>query len=58
MAKTILIVGYGPGISTAVAEKFGSAGFSVALVGLGPGRGDHRRLDDRESVLGALSGPR
>jgi NADP-dependent 3-hydroxy acid dehydrogenase YdfG len=32
MAKTILVVGYGPGISTAVAEKFGAAGFSVALV--------------------------
>jgi NADP-dependent 3-hydroxy acid dehydrogenase YdfG len=32
MAKTILVVGYGPGISTAVAEKFGSSGFSVALV--------------------------
>jgi short-subunit dehydrogenase len=33
MAKTILVVGFGPGISTAVAEKFGSSGFSVALVG-------------------------
>jgi NAD(P)-dependent dehydrogenase (short-subunit alcohol dehydrogenase family) len=33
MAKTILIVGYGPGISNAVAEKFGASGFSVALVG-------------------------
>lgn len=32
MGKTILVVGFGPGISTAVAEKFGSAGFSVALV--------------------------
>jgi short-subunit dehydrogenase len=32
MAKTILVVGFGPGISTAVAEKFGAAGFSVALV--------------------------
>jgi NADP-dependent 3-hydroxy acid dehydrogenase YdfG len=32
MAKTILVVGFGPGISTAVAEKFGSAGFSVALM--------------------------
>jgi NADP-dependent 3-hydroxy acid dehydrogenase YdfG len=32
MAKTILVVGYGPGISTAVAEKFGAAGFSVGLV--------------------------
>jgi NAD(P)-dependent dehydrogenase (short-subunit alcohol dehydrogenase family) len=32
MAKTILVVGFGPGISTAVADKFGSSGFSVALV--------------------------
>ncbi len=32
MAKTILVVGFGPGISSAVAEKFGSSGFSVALV--------------------------
>lgn len=33
MAKTIMVAGYGPGISTAVAEKFGSEGFQVALVG-------------------------
>ena len=32
MSKTIVVVGFGPGISTAVAEKFGAAGFSVALV--------------------------
>ncbi len=32
MSKTIVVVGFGPGISTAVAEKFGKAGFSVALV--------------------------
>lgn len=31
MAKTILVSGYGPGISSAVAEKFGAEGFSVAL---------------------------
>jgi NADP-dependent 3-hydroxy acid dehydrogenase YdfG len=33
MPKTIVVVGYGPGISKAVAEKFGAEGFSVALVG-------------------------
>ena len=33
MGKTIVVVGFGPGISTAVSEKFGSSGFSVALVG-------------------------
>jgi len=32
MGKTILVVGFGPGISNAVAEKFGSSGFSVGLV--------------------------
>jgi NAD(P)-dependent dehydrogenase (short-subunit alcohol dehydrogenase family) len=33
MSKTIVIVGFGPGNSTAVAEKFGTEGFSVALLG-------------------------
>jgi NADP-dependent 3-hydroxy acid dehydrogenase YdfG len=32
-SKTIVIVGFGPGNSTAVAERFGAEGFSVALVG-------------------------
>jgi NAD(P)-dependent dehydrogenase (short-subunit alcohol dehydrogenase family) len=32
MGKTILVVGYGPGIATAVAEQFGASGLSVALV--------------------------
>lgn len=32
MSKTIVIVGFGPGISTAVAEKFGAEGFAIALV--------------------------
>ena len=31
MSKTILVCGYGPGISNAVAERFGEEGFSVAL---------------------------
>jgi NADP-dependent 3-hydroxy acid dehydrogenase YdfG len=30
--STILVCGFGPGISTAVAEKFGAQGFAVALV--------------------------
>lgn len=33
MSKTIVVVGFGPGVSTAVAETFGAQGFSVALVG-------------------------
>lgn len=32
MPKTILVVGYGPGVSAAVADKFGAEGFAVALV--------------------------
>lgn len=32
MSKTLLVAGFGPGISTAVAEKFGKEGFAVALV--------------------------
>jgi NAD(P)-dependent dehydrogenase (short-subunit alcohol dehydrogenase family) len=33
MSKTIIVGGFGPGISTAVAEKFGKEGFAVAIVG-------------------------
>jgi NADP-dependent 3-hydroxy acid dehydrogenase YdfG len=32
VSKTIVVVGFGPGISTAVADKFGAEGFKVALV--------------------------
>jgi NADP-dependent 3-hydroxy acid dehydrogenase YdfG len=32
MAKTILVCGYGPGISSAVARRFGREGYGVALV--------------------------
>jgi NADP-dependent 3-hydroxy acid dehydrogenase YdfG len=33
MSKTIVVAGYGPGISQAVAHKFGREGYAVALVG-------------------------
>jgi NAD(P)-dependent dehydrogenase (short-subunit alcohol dehydrogenase family) len=33
MSKIIIVAGYGPGISKAVAQKFGAEGFAVALVG-------------------------
>jgi NADP-dependent 3-hydroxy acid dehydrogenase YdfG len=33
MANTILVCGYGPGISSAVARRFGRDGYAVALVG-------------------------
>jgi NAD(P)-dependent dehydrogenase (short-subunit alcohol dehydrogenase family) len=32
MSKTLVICGYGPGISAAVAKRFGKEGFQVALV--------------------------
>ncbi len=32
MSKVIVVVGYGPGVSSAVAERFGAEGFAVALV--------------------------
>ena len=32
MQRTIVVCGYGPGISDAVANKFGGEGFQVALV--------------------------
>jgi NAD(P)-dependent dehydrogenase (short-subunit alcohol dehydrogenase family) len=32
MSKTIVVIGFGSGISTAVAERFGAEGYSVALV--------------------------
>jgi NAD(P)-dependent dehydrogenase (short-subunit alcohol dehydrogenase family) len=33
MSKTIMVVGFGPSTASAVARKFGTSGFSVALVG-------------------------
>jgi NADP-dependent 3-hydroxy acid dehydrogenase YdfG len=38
MTKTIVVVGFGPGVSTAVAEKFGAEGYAVALVARTPGK--------------------
>jgi NAD(P)-dependent dehydrogenase (short-subunit alcohol dehydrogenase family) len=32
MPRTIVVVGYGPGVSSAVAKRFGREGFAVALV--------------------------
>ena len=32
MSKTIIIIGFGPGVSTAVADRFGAEGFAVALI--------------------------
>lgn len=38
MPKTIIVCGHGPGISGAVANKFGAEGFQVALVARNAGR--------------------
>lgn len=38
MGKTIVVVGFGPGVSSAVAERFGAEGHSVALVARTPAR--------------------
>jgi NADP-dependent 3-hydroxy acid dehydrogenase YdfG len=38
MAKTLVVVGFGPGISSAVAEKFGASGFKVALIARNDGK--------------------
>ena len=38
MQKTIVVCGYGPGISDAVANKFGGEGFQVALVARSAGK--------------------
>lgn len=47
MAGTIVICGHGPGISDAVARRFGKEGFSVALVA--------RNAERLEGAVGALN---
>jgi NAD(P)-dependent dehydrogenase (short-subunit alcohol dehydrogenase family) len=56
MTKAILIGGYGPGISHAVAKRFGREGFSVALVGRSEERleGGVRALGDAGVVAKAF----
>src|SRR5215472_16574064 len=46
MQRTIIVCGYGPGISDAVANRFGGEGFQVALVA--------RSADKLEKARGAL----
>jgi NADP-dependent 3-hydroxy acid dehydrogenase YdfG len=48
MAKTIIVCGFGVGISAAVAQRFGKEGFSVALVAR-----NAERLDARVKALEA-----
>ncbi len=47
MTKTIVVAGFGPGISTGVAERFGREGFNVALVA--------RNADKLEKGVAALT---
>lgn len=48
MTKTILVAGYGPGISNSVAERFGREGFSIALVG----RNERRLAEGVKALAG------
>lgn len=48
MSKVIVIIGAGPGIGQSVAEKFGTEGFSVALIS--------RRKEKLEKVRNELAG--
>lgn len=61
MSNTIVVVGFGPGVSSAVARKFGAQGFSVALVGrnhdrLAAGVADLERLGVRAAPFQADAG--
>ena len=38
MNKTIVVVGFGPGVSRAVAERFGAEGYAVALIARDAGK--------------------
>jgi NADP-dependent 3-hydroxy acid dehydrogenase YdfG len=45
MSKSIMIIGAGPGIGQAVARKFGSEGWRIALAGRNPARVDKLTAD-------------
>ncbi|MEW5850041.1 MAG: SDR family NAD(P)-dependent oxidoreductase [Myxococcota bacterium] len=53
MKKTILVCGYGPGISDAVARKFGAEGFQVALVARGKDKVDRGAAALKEAGITA-----
>ena len=53
MARTIVVCGYGPGISSAVARKFGEEGFQVALVARNQARLDAGAAALREAGVTA-----
>ncbi len=47
MSKSILIIGAGPGISTAMAEKFGREGYSIGLI--------NRNAETAKSIINGLT---
>jgi short-subunit dehydrogenase len=47
MSKSILIIGAGPGISTAMAEKFGHNGYSIGLI--------NRNADTAKAIVDGLA---
>lgn len=53
MSKTILVCGHGPGISDAVARRYGAAGYAVAIVGRNAERLEKAALAMREAGLNA-----
>ena len=54
MQKTIIVCGHGPGISDAVANKFGGEGFQVALVARSADKLEQAREPSRREVLRPL----
>src|SRR5580692_1279403 len=47
MSKSILIIGAGPGISTAVAKKFGQNGYSIGLI--------NRNVETAKAIINSLA---
>jgi short-subunit dehydrogenase len=47
MSKSILIIGAGPGISTAVAKKFGQNGYSIGLI--------NRNVETAKAIINGLA---
>src|SRR5262245_5922798 len=54
MTKTIVVCGYGPGISRAVAYRFGKEGFQVALVARTAANVARGAAELREAGIAAL----
>jgi NAD(P)-dependent dehydrogenase (short-subunit alcohol dehydrogenase family) len=57
MSKTIIVYGHGPGISDAVANRFGAEGFQVALVARSAGRLENAQADLRARGITAAAFP-